>query len=129
MALNPVGGDRADGSKAAPGPKETAPWLWLNQQGYEADKQRATEDHGPVPDIKTEKLAVGRHKFELHERPLLEICSQSSLSGRSLRNGSAQGAVLLLPAQKFENVIISCIRQRRGHSDGGAPIGQCESLD
>ena len=57
--------------------------LRLNQQAYEADKQGATEDHGPVPDIETEKPAVGRHKFELHERPLLGLCSHS------LRNGSA----------------------------------------
>jgi hypothetical protein len=97
---------------------------WLDQQSYEADKQRATENHGPVPDIETEKPAVGRHKLEPHERPLLGICSQSSL----VRNGSAHGAVLLLPAQKFENVIISCIRRRGGHSEGGAPIVQCESL-
>jgi hypothetical protein len=81
MALNPVGADRADGSKAAPGPKETAPWLWLNQQGYEADKQRATEDHGPVPDIKTEKLAVGRHKLELHEPPYSEFAPNSPSVG------------------------------------------------
>jgi hypothetical protein len=110
------------------GPKETAPRLRLDQQIYEADKQRVTEDHGPIPDIKTEKPAVGRHKFELHERPLLGICSQSSLGERSLGNGSARGAVLLLPAQKFENMIISRIRRRNGHSEGDAPIGQCESL-
>jgi hypothetical protein len=128
MALNPSAQNRADGSRAPQGPKETVPPLRLDQQSYEADKQRATEDHGPVPYIKTEKPAIGRHKFELHERPLLGICSQSSLGGRSLRNGSAHSAVLLLPAQKFENVIISCIRRRGGHSDGGAPIGYCESL-
>ena len=37
------------------------------------------------------------------------------------------GAVLLLPAQKFENVIISCIRRRGGDSEGGVPVGQYES--
>jgi hypothetical protein len=65
---------------------------FLDQQSHEGNKQRATEDHGPVPDIETEKPAVGRHKFELHKRPLLGLCSHS------LRNGSAHGAVLLLPA-------------------------------
>jgi hypothetical protein len=58
---------------------QTAPRLRLDQQSNEADKQRAPKDHGPVPDVETDKPAVGRHKFELHERPLLGICSQSSL--------------------------------------------------
>jgi hypothetical protein len=109
-------------------PKKRAPRPGLNQQSNEADKQRATKDHGPVPDIETEKPAVRRHKFELHERPLLGVCSQPSLSGKSLRNSSAHGAVLLLPAQKFENVTISCIRRRGGYSEVGAPVGYCESL-
>jgi hypothetical protein len=74
--------------------------------------------------ISTEKPAFGRHKFELHERSLLGICSQSSLGGSSLRNGSAHGAVLRLPAQKFQNVIVSCIQRRGGHGEGGVPIGQ-----
>jgi hypothetical protein len=52
---------------------QTAPRLRLDQQSNEADKQRATKDHGPVPDIETEKPAVRRHKFELHERPLLGV--------------------------------------------------------
>ena len=33
----------------------------LARQSHEPDKQRATEDHGPVPDIETEKVTVGRH--------------------------------------------------------------------
>ena len=74
--------------------------------------------------ISTEKPAFGRHKFELHERSLLGICSQSSLGGSSLRNGSAHGAVLRLPAQKFQNVIVSCVQRRGGHGEGGVPIGQ-----
>jgi hypothetical protein len=139
VALNPpvqigrmTGEEAAKAGASAQGrhraQKIPAPRLRLDQQSSEADKQRATEDHGPVPDIETEKPAVSRHKFELHERPLLGICSQSSLGGRSLRNGSAQSAVLLLPAQKLENMIISRARRRGGHSEGGAPTGQCESL-
>jgi hypothetical protein len=42
---------------------------FLDQQSHEANKQSATEHHGPVSNIETEKPAVGRHKFELHERP------------------------------------------------------------
>jgi hypothetical protein len=60
-ALPPGGEGRGDPNKA--------PQLRLGQQSNEADKQRATKDHGPVPDIETEKPAVRRHKFELHERP------------------------------------------------------------
>jgi hypothetical protein len=44
-----------------------------------------------------------------------------------LRNSSAHGSVLRLPAQKFENVIVSCIRRRGGHGEDGVPVGQCES--
>jgi hypothetical protein len=42
----------------------------LGQQGHETDEQRATEHHGPVPDVEIEKPAVGRYKSELHARPL-----------------------------------------------------------
>jgi hypothetical protein len=38
-----------------------APRLRLDQQSKKADKQIATKDHGPVPDIETEKPAVGRY--------------------------------------------------------------------
>jgi hypothetical protein len=61
--------------------------LWLDQQRHEGDKQRATEEHGPVPDVK----ALGHHACELHERPPLRIAS-------SLRTGSAGSALLLFPA-------------------------------
>jgi hypothetical protein len=42
----------------------------LAQQSHEPDKQRATEDHRPVPAVETEQPAVGRYEFELHGRPL-----------------------------------------------------------
>jgi hypothetical protein len=42
----------------------------LAQQSHEPNKQRATDHHGPVPDIEIEKPAIGRHKFELHAGPL-----------------------------------------------------------
>ena len=62
--------------------------LRLNQQSYEADKQGATDDHGPVPDIKTEKPAVGCHKSNCMTPPTRNLLVEKS----------ARDAVLLLPA-------------------------------
>jgi hypothetical protein len=42
----------------------------LAQQSHEPAKQRATDHHGPVPDIQLEKPAIPRYKSELHARPL-----------------------------------------------------------
>jgi len=61
----------------------------LTQQSHEPDEQRATQDHRPVPDIQIEKPAVGRHKFEQHERPLWNLLPAHC---------SAYCAVPLLPA-------------------------------
>ena len=84
MALNPSAQIGRMARRPYRAQKKRRLWLWLNQQGYEADKQRATEDHGPVPDIEIEKPVVRRHESELHARPLpLNDCSITACGKRS----------------------------------------------
>jgi hypothetical protein len=41
----------------------------LDQKSQTADEQRTTKEHGPLPDIETEKPAIG-HSCKSHGRPL-----------------------------------------------------------
>jgi hypothetical protein len=45
----------------------------LSCQSHTADEQKATEEHAPLPDIETEKPAIG-YSYKSHGRPLLGNC-------------------------------------------------------